>query len=68
MGVQPMEEVRPYFAQLAAALGIVVGGAGGLMAAVDTGEPIRYAGTGIFLLITVSLYFWKFHVEPARFR
>ena len=63
-----MDEVRPYFPQLAAALGIVVGGAGGLMAAVDTGETFRYAGTGIFLLITVSLYLWKFHLEPARFR
>jgi hypothetical protein len=63
-----MDEVRPYLPQLVAAFGIVVGGAGGLLAAVQTGEAFRYVGTGIFLLITVSLYFWKFHIEPARFR
>ena len=61
-----MDEVRPYLPQLAAAFVIVVGGAAGLMAAVQTGELFRYVGTGVFLLITASLYVWKFHIEPER--
>lgn len=55
-----------YWRQFAAALGIIVGGAGGFGAAIDTGELWRYFGTFIFLAITVSLYAWKFLLRAAR--
>ncbi len=55
-----MEDVRPYLPQMAALFGIIVGGSVGTIAAVDTGELFRYAGTAIFLTITVPMYAWRF--------
>lgn len=49
-----------------AALGIAVGGSGGLMAAIDTGDLWRYFGAAVFLTITITLYVWHFHLKKAR--
>ena len=59
-GATRVVEVRPYLPQLVAAFGIVVGGSIGTIAAVDTGELVRFACTAIFLAITVPIYIWKF--------
>jgi hypothetical protein len=55
-----------YWPQMAAATGITIGGVVGTGAALDTGDPARFLGTGIFLAITVPLYFWKFHLAKRR--
>ena len=49
-----------YWPQMAAAGGIAVGGIVGWGAALDTGDLFRFAGTLLFLAITVPLYVWKF--------
>ena len=49
-----------YFPQMAVAGGIVVGGIVGWGAALETGDLFRFAGTLLFLAITVPLYVWKF--------
>ena len=50
-----------YWPQVAAADGIVVGGIVGWGAALETGDLFRFAGTLLFLAITVPLYVRKFH-------
>jgi len=56
----------PYWLQMAAAVGIAIGGVVGSAAALDTGEANRYLGTALFLAITASLYVWKFHLADKR--
>jgi len=56
----------PYWPQMTAAVGIAIGGIVGSAAALDTGEVDRYLGTALFLVITVSLYIWKFHLAAKR--
>ena len=46
-----------------AAAGILVGGVTGAAAAIDTGQPLRFLGTALFLAITVPLYLWKFYLQ-----
>jgi hypothetical protein len=55
-----------HWPQMAAATAITIGGVVGAGAALDTGDPSRYLGTAIFLVITVSLYIWKFHLAKQR--
>jgi hypothetical protein len=57
------DDPRYYWKNFAAGLGIVVGGAGGWMASIGTGEAWRFAGTALFLAITLSLYVWHFHLK-----
>ena len=52
-----------YWPRFAAALGIITGGAGGWLAALDRGDLWRFGGTFVFLTITLSLYVWKFHMS-----
>jgi hypothetical protein len=56
----------PYWRQMAAAVGIAIGGTVGTAAALDTGDVSRYLGTALFLVITVSLYVWKFHLAAIH--
>jgi len=49
---------------MAAGGGIAVGGIVGWGAALETGDLFRFAGTLLFLAITVPLYVWKFY--PAK--
>lgn len=65
-GVMLYEDPLRYWPQFAAALGIVVGTAGGFGAAVQTGELWRYVGTLVFVVITLSLFAWKFHRSRKR--
>ena len=53
-----------YWPQMTAAGGIAVGGIVGWGAALETGDLFRFAGTLLFLAITVPLYVWKFY--PAK--
>jgi hypothetical protein len=55
-----------YLPQLAAAFGITVGAIGGWGAAIDTGDPERFGGTIIFLVITVPLFIWKFYLAKKQ--
>jgi hypothetical protein len=50
------------------ALVIVVGAAAGWRAALETGEPWRFLGTGVFLGIMLPVHAWKFHLPPGRER
>jgi preprotein translocase subunit SecY len=55
-----------YWPQITAAGGIVVGGIVGWGAALETGDLFRFAGTLLFLAITVALYVWKFHLAKKQ--
>ena len=49
-----------YWPQMAAAMGIAVGGIVGAGAAIQTGDLFRYFGTAVYLGITAPLYVWEF--------
>ncbi|MGH2406111.1 MAG: hypothetical protein ACRDGN_16880 [bacterium] len=51
---------------MAAPSGIAVGGIVGWGAALDTRDLFRFAGTLIFLAITVPLYVWKFYLVKKQ--
>jgi len=55
-----------YWPQIAAAGGIAVGGIVGWGAALETRDLFRFAGTLLFLAITVPLYVWKFHLAKKQ--
>jgi hypothetical protein len=60
------EDPLRYWPQMAAAAGIAVGGIVGWGAALETGDPFRFAGTLLFLAITVPLYVWKFYLAKKQ--
>ena len=55
-----------YWPQMAAAGGIAVGGIVGWGAALETGDLFRFAGTLLFLAITIPLYVWKFYLSKKN--
>jgi hypothetical protein len=60
------EDPLRYWPQMAAAAGIAVGGIVGWGAALETGDPFRFAGTLLFLAIMVPLYVWKFYLAKKQ--
>ena len=60
------EDPLRYWPQFAAAGGIAVGGIVGWGAALETGDLFRFAGTLLFLAITVPLYVWKFYLAKKQ--
>ena len=55
-----------YWPQMAGAGGIAMGEIVGWGAALETGDLFRFAGTLLFLAITVPLYAWKFHLAKRQ--
>jgi hypothetical protein len=65
-GVHFVEDIKPHIGQFGAGLGIVVGAGAGVTAATQTGDLFRFAGTALFLAITVPLFLWKYHFQADR--
>jgi len=55
-----------YWPQMAAAGGFAVGGIVRWGAALETGDLFRFAGTLLFLAITIPLYVWKFYLSKKN--
>ncbi len=45
---------------------IIVGGVLGLAVSLDSGQPLRFVGTGVFLIITLALFAWRLRQEGRR--